>query len=200
MRIEHPCNTIDWYIGALLTEWTYTNQPLFQPHFLGLGEYFMGLICPEWCGILSIQYMAKQLSWRSLYIWLQQSVVKFRVLSSVTTGSGPSLRVRVRVGTEPEPDWRSGSSINPNCRFGYGSIHISLPVWIGRVPSVLYSGSICKFILHACFSYSMIVLNQNRSFDIQYPHFACFAYCEIDNILIHVFLLMLCIFDQGGGQ
>ena len=146
MRIEHPCNTNDWYIGALLTEWTYTNQPLFQPHFLGLGEYFMGLICPEWCGILSIQYMAKQLSWRSLYIWLQQSVVKLRVLSSVSNGSGPSLRVRVRVGTEPEPDWPSGFSINPNWRFGYGSIDISLPVWIGWVPSVLYSGSICKFI------------------------------------------------------
>jgi hypothetical protein len=47
---------------------------------------------------------------------------------SVSNGSGPSLRVRVRVGTEPEPDWRSGSSINPNCRFGYGSIDISLPV------------------------------------------------------------------------
>jgi hypothetical protein len=48
--------------------------------------------------------------------------------SSVSNGSGPSLRVRVRVGTEPKPDWRSGSSINPNCRFGYGSMDISLPV------------------------------------------------------------------------
>jgi len=50
------------------------------------------------------------------------------VLDSVSNWSGPSLRVRVRVGTEPEPDWRSGSSINPNCQFGYSSIAISLPV------------------------------------------------------------------------
>ena len=48
--------------------------------------------------------------------------------TSVSNGSGQSLRVWVRVGTEPEPDWWSGSSINPNCRFGYGSIDISLPV------------------------------------------------------------------------
>jgi len=65
---------------------------------------------------------------------------------SVSNGSGPSLRVRVRVGTEPQPDWQSGLSINQNCRFGYGSIDISLPVSIGRVLSGLYSGSICKFI------------------------------------------------------
>jgi len=50
--------------------------------------------------------------------------------TSVSNGSGPSLRVRVRVGTKPEPDWRSGWSINLNCRFGHGSIDISLPVWI----------------------------------------------------------------------
>ena len=87
--------------------------------------------------------------------------------TSVSNGSGPSLRVRVWVGTEPEPDGRSRSSINPNCRFGYRSIDISLRVWIGRVPSGLYTGSVCKFIYHACFCYSIMVLNQNRSFDIQ---------------------------------
>jgi len=38
-------------------------------------------ICPEWRGILSVQDMAKQLSCRILYIWLQLSVVKLRVLS-----------------------------------------------------------------------------------------------------------------------
>jgi hypothetical protein len=54
--------------------------------------------------------------------------VHWTVRGSVSNGSGPSLRVRVRVGTEPEPDRRSGSSIDPNCRFGYGSIDISLPV------------------------------------------------------------------------
>jgi hypothetical protein len=59
--------------------WTCTNQPLFRPHLLGLAR--MGLnICPEWRGILSAQYIAKQLSCRILYIWLQYSVVKVRVL------------------------------------------------------------------------------------------------------------------------
>jgi len=33
--------TNHWYIGVLTTEWTYTNQPLFRPHLLGLGR--MGL-------------------------------------------------------------------------------------------------------------------------------------------------------------
>jgi len=47
---------------------------------------------------------------------------------SVSNGSGLSLRVRVRVRTEPSPNWRSGTSINPNCPFGYGSIDFSLPV------------------------------------------------------------------------
>jgi len=46
---------------------------------------------------------------------------------SVANRSGPSLQVRVWVETEPEPDMRSWSSINPNCRFGYSSIDISLP-------------------------------------------------------------------------
>ena len=45
-----------------------------------------------------------------------------------------------------------------------------------------------------------MVLNQNRLFDIQESQFACFACGEIDNILIHVFLLMICIFDLRGGQ
>ena len=65
---------------------------------------------------------------------------------SVSNGSGPWLHVRVRVGTEPQPDWRSWLSIKPNFRFGYDSIGIALPVWIGRVLTGLYSGSICKYI------------------------------------------------------
>ena len=56
------------------------------------------------------------------------SVLESVLGSSVSNGSGPSLRVRVQVGTAQEPDRRSGSSINPNCQFGYGSIDISLPV------------------------------------------------------------------------
>jgi len=49
-------------------------------------------------------------------------------LTSVSNGSGPSLWVRVRVQTEPLPNWRSGSSINLNCLLGYGSMVNSQPV------------------------------------------------------------------------
>jgi len=42
--------------------------------------------------------------------------------------------------------------------------------------------------------------NQNRLFDVQKSHFAYFAFCEMENILVHVFLLMIFIFDHGGGQ
>jgi len=61
----------DQYIGVQSTEWTYTNQPLLQLHFLGLGQWDLGFICPEWRRILSVRYMAIQLSCRILYIWLQ---------------------------------------------------------------------------------------------------------------------------------
>jgi len=50
------------FIGALSTEWAYTNQPSVQPHFLGLGKWDHGWICPKWCGILSVRYIAKLLS------------------------------------------------------------------------------------------------------------------------------------------
>ena len=33
---------------------------------------------------------------------------------SVSNDSGPSLGVRVWVGTKPAPNWRSGASIDPN--------------------------------------------------------------------------------------
>jgi len=66
--------------------------------------------------------------------------------SSVSNGSGPSLWVRVRVQTKPLPNWRSESSINPNCLLGYGSMVNSQPVWIGRVVSGSPSGSIYRFI------------------------------------------------------
>ena len=46
----------------------------------------------------------------------------------------------------------------------------------------------------------LIAVNQNRLFDIQESDFACFECCDIDNILIHVFRLLICIFDHGGGQ
>jgi hypothetical protein len=109
------------------------------------------------------------------------------ILGSVTNGSGPSLQVRVQVGTEPEPDSRSKSSINPNCQSGYSSIDISLPIWNGLVLCGLFSRSICKYIQHAGLCYLIIVLNQNRLFDIQESHFPCFGCCMIDNILCMFF-------------
>jgi hypothetical protein len=62
--------TNNQYTGALPTKWTYMNQLLFRPHRLGLGKYDLEFICPELCGILSIQYTVKQLSCRLLYVWL----------------------------------------------------------------------------------------------------------------------------------
>jgi len=53
--------TNNGYIGALSTEWTYTNQPSVWLHFLALGRWDLGFICPEWRGILSVQHMATQL-------------------------------------------------------------------------------------------------------------------------------------------
>jgi len=122
------------------------------------------------------------------------------LVSSVSNGSGPSLRVRVRVRTDPSPNWRSGSSINQNCRFGYGWIDISLPVWIGCVFSGSSGGSICKYIYCTCLCYLIMVLNQNRLFDIHESQFVCFLGCETDNIWIHIFPLLMSIFDHGGGQ
>jgi hypothetical protein len=66
--------------------------------------------------------------------------------TSVSNRSGPSLRVRVWVKAELFPNWRSGLSTHLNCQFGYGSMEISQPVWIGRVVSGSPSGSICRFI------------------------------------------------------
>jgi hypothetical protein len=70
----------------------------------------------------------------------------WRSTLSVSNGSGQSFRVRVRVQTEPLPNWRSGSSINPNCPLGYGSMVNSQPVGIGWVVSGSHSGFIYRFI------------------------------------------------------
>jgi len=83
-QIRDTSITNNQYIGAQSREWTYKNQPFVQPHFLGLGKLDLGFICPEWRGILSIRYMSKQLTCRILYIWLQWSVVKWRVLLFAT--------------------------------------------------------------------------------------------------------------------
>jgi len=70
-HIRDKSTTNNRYIGAQSTECTYRNQPLVRPHFPGLGKWDLGFICPEWRRILSVQYMANQLSGRILNIWLQ---------------------------------------------------------------------------------------------------------------------------------
>jgi hypothetical protein len=56
-------------------------NPCFGHTILVWCKWDLRFICPKWHGILSVQYMAKQLSCRLQYIWLQYSVVKLRVLS-----------------------------------------------------------------------------------------------------------------------
>jgi len=80
-RTRDESLTIDWNIRDLWTDWTYTSQRWVRPHSLCLGEWDWGFICPEWHGILSVRYMAKLLTCRSLYIWLENSVLKLHVLS-----------------------------------------------------------------------------------------------------------------------
>ena len=122
------------------------------------------------------------------------------IQSSVSNGCGPLLWVRVRVRFELATNWRSRSSINPNRRFRYVSIEISLPIWIRRDLSRLSSGSICKYVQFSCHCCLIIVLNQNGIFNIQDSDCACFAGYDVDNIWIHVFPSIICIFDGGGGR
>jgi len=51
----------------------------------------------------------------------------YRIKSTVSNSSGPSLRVRIWVQTKPLPNWRSRSAINPNSPLGYGSMGNSQP-------------------------------------------------------------------------
>jgi len=89
---------------------------------------------------------------RALWLWLRIQMdflnlgIWAALLNSVSNGTGPSLRDRVRVRTELLPNWRSGLLTHPNWKFGYGSMQISQPVCIGRVVSGLPSRSICRFI------------------------------------------------------
>jgi len=66
--------------------------------------------------------------------------------SSVSNSSRPWHQGQARVETEPLPNWRCWLSIYPSCQFGYSSMDISQPIWIGRVVSRSPSGSICRFI------------------------------------------------------
>jgi hypothetical protein len=51
-----------------------------------------------------------------------------RTVHSIRNGFRLSHRVRVRVQTEPFPNWWSRLSINPNCQLGYGSKVNSQPI------------------------------------------------------------------------
>jgi len=61
--------------------WIY---PHLDHTFFFWGKWDLRFICPAWHGILSIQFMAKQLRCRILCIWLQSSIVKWGVLSFAT--------------------------------------------------------------------------------------------------------------------
>ena len=56
------------------------------------------------------------------------NLVSITIIHSVSNSSGPALWVRVGVGTDLFPIWRSRSSIHPNHQFRYGSMDISQPV------------------------------------------------------------------------
>ena len=55
------------YIGAQSIEWTYTNQPLVRPHFLGQGKWDLRLIC-----LSGVEYSP-------FNIWQYDSVVAYRI-------------------------------------------------------------------------------------------------------------------------
>jgi len=61
-------------------------------------------------------------------IIMAKAVASTSINCSVSNSSGPVVRVRVPVGPDPFPNWRSGSSIHPNRQFGYGSMDISQPI------------------------------------------------------------------------
>ena len=70
------------HVSVRTRTWTRSDGPeQLLTLLMVLAECDLRFICPELCGILSLQYMAKQLSYTILYIWLQQRVVKLRVLS-----------------------------------------------------------------------------------------------------------------------
>ena len=88
-------------------------------------------------------------------------------LTSISNGSGPSLRVRVRVQSESFPNWRSRSLIKLNRPLGYGLMVYSQTVWIGLVVSGSPSGSSYRFILRSCICSLLIVSHQNHVFSNQ---------------------------------
>jgi len=83
--------------------------------------------------------------WSSRYSAWQAERRKRTWLGSVSNGNGLSLQARVRVLSEPLPNWGFRLSINPNCHLRYGSMVYSQPIWIGRVVSGSPSGSMHRF-------------------------------------------------------
>jgi hypothetical protein len=83
---------------------------------------------------------------------------------SVRNCSGPSLRIRVRVQTEPLPMWRSVLLINLSYPLGYSSMVNSQPVCIGWGDSGSPSGFIYRFIYGSYICSVLIVSYYNRVF------------------------------------
>ena len=76
----------------------------------------------------------------------EQGVNAKQLTSSVGNDSRQLVWVRVQVETDLLQNWISRLSIYPNRQFGYSSLGIFQPVWIGRVVRVSPCGCICRFI------------------------------------------------------
>ena len=124
-------------------------RPHSRSHRAWTGIYFAEEVAATFnCPSKSVNdiWQCKYGDWNGICFLLCATIILAAFINSVSNGSGPSVRVRVRVQPEPLPNWRSGSSINPNRQFGYGSMANSQPVQIGRVISGSPSGSIYRFI------------------------------------------------------
>jgi hypothetical protein len=140
--------TVSWETIEITTErWWLSYRPRSWPNDseLGLNKRIIRSPLPKAPTGMFTKLDVERPDWSPIS-QLARCWRSMNITTSVSNGSGPSLRVRERVGTEPEPDCQSGSSIIPQCIFGYGSIDISLPHCIGRVFSGLYSGFISTLI------------------------------------------------------
>jgi len=157
LRASKTCwtekNVVNGYIE--FAQYTLTSKSIQIEEFWLLLTLSGSKMDPFQISITITLFISDDITCRAIAIWHQSELCLNWTpiahpfvchLHSVSNGSGPSLRVRVRVQTEPLPNWGSGSSINPNCPLGYGSMVNSQPVWIGRVVSGSHSGSIYRFI------------------------------------------------------
>jgi hypothetical protein len=120
--------------------------------------------------------------------------------SSVSNGSEQSVWVRDWVGTELEPAQPSGYLNNLNCQFGLGLIDICLPVWIGRVLSRLCPRG--HPLIHITCLLLLFDFSNKSKLIISHPAITSFKFCVFQDrqYLIHVFLLMICIFTIEEGN